>query len=167
MQVVVKRCAWAIARRASRVREAGFERPGGDREGGKREMIRSDEGRVPPRRWSAPAVVERFALLAGLKRDERPRCCSWPSVTPTGRSPSGRAGPIRRSTAASPRGGRRCGGGYPRANGEQRSSSIARVTSLSNRFYHWIRHPSAHSLAGEERTVGDSNICGVISTACS
>jgi uncharacterized protein len=27
------------------------------------------------------------------------------------------------------------------------------VTSLPNRFYHWVRHPSAHSLAGEERTV--------------
>jgi PPOX class probable F420-dependent enzyme len=27
------------------------------------------------------------------------------------------------------------------------------VASLSNRFYHWIRHPSARSLAGEERTV--------------
>jgi PPOX class probable F420-dependent enzyme len=27
------------------------------------------------------------------------------------------------------------------------------VTSLPNRFYHWIRHPSARSLAGEEQTV--------------
>jgi len=27
------------------------------------------------------------------------------------------------------------------------------VTSLPNRFYHWIRDPSALSLAGEERTV--------------
>ena len=27
------------------------------------------------------------------------------------------------------------------------------MTSLPNRFYHWIRHPSARSLAGEERTV--------------
>jgi uncharacterized protein len=27
------------------------------------------------------------------------------------------------------------------------------VTSLPNRLYHWIRHPSAHALAGEERTV--------------
>jgi len=27
------------------------------------------------------------------------------------------------------------------------------VTSLPNRFYHWIRDPSAHSLAGEEQTV--------------
>jgi len=26
------------------------------------------------------------------------------------------------------------------------------VSSLANRFYHWIRHPSARSLAGEERT---------------
>jgi uncharacterized protein len=25
------------------------------------------------------------------------------------------------------------------------------VTSLPNRFYHWIRHPSAHSLADEEQ----------------
>jgi PPOX class probable F420-dependent enzyme len=27
------------------------------------------------------------------------------------------------------------------------------VPSLSNRFYHWIRHPSAHSTAGEEQTI--------------
>jgi PPOX class probable F420-dependent enzyme len=27
------------------------------------------------------------------------------------------------------------------------------VTSVSNRFYHWIRHPAAHSLASHERTV--------------
>jgi uncharacterized protein len=27
------------------------------------------------------------------------------------------------------------------------------VTSLPNRFYHWIRHPSARSVADEERTV--------------
>lgn len=27
------------------------------------------------------------------------------------------------------------------------------MTSLQDRFYHSIRHPSAHSLAGEERTV--------------
>jgi uncharacterized protein len=27
------------------------------------------------------------------------------------------------------------------------------VTSLPNRFYHWIRHPLARSLAGEQRTV--------------
>jgi uncharacterized protein len=27
------------------------------------------------------------------------------------------------------------------------------VTSLPNRFYHWIRDPSAHSLAKEEQTV--------------
>lgn len=26
------------------------------------------------------------------------------------------------------------------------------MPSLPNRFYHWIRHPSAHSLAGEEQT---------------
>jgi uncharacterized protein len=27
------------------------------------------------------------------------------------------------------------------------------MTSLPNRFYHWIRHPSARSIAREERTV--------------
>lgn len=27
------------------------------------------------------------------------------------------------------------------------------MASLSNRFYHWIRHPAAQSLAGEQRTV--------------
>jgi PPOX class probable F420-dependent enzyme len=27
------------------------------------------------------------------------------------------------------------------------------VTSLPNRFYHWVRHPSAHSPAGEEQTI--------------
>jgi PPOX class probable F420-dependent enzyme len=27
------------------------------------------------------------------------------------------------------------------------------VSSAANRFYHWIRHPSARSLAGQERTV--------------
>jgi hypothetical protein len=27
------------------------------------------------------------------------------------------------------------------------------VPSVLNRFYHWIRHPSAHSLASYERTV--------------
>jgi uncharacterized protein len=27
------------------------------------------------------------------------------------------------------------------------------MTSLPNRFYHWIRHPSARSLAGAERTL--------------
>jgi PPOX class probable F420-dependent enzyme len=32
-------------------------------------------------------------------------------------------------------------------------ASLARVTSLPNRFYHWIRHPSAAAVAGEERTV--------------
>jgi PPOX class probable F420-dependent enzyme len=32
-----------------------------------------------------------------------------------------------------------------------RSSLPVRVSSLPNRFYHWIRHPSARSLAGEER----------------
>ena len=26
------------------------------------------------------------------------------------------------------------------------------MTSLPNRFYRWIRHPSAHSLAGAEQT---------------
>jgi uncharacterized protein len=29
---------------------------------------------------------------------------------------------------------------------------LARVTSLPNRFYHWIRHPAAQSLAGEQET---------------
>jgi PPOX class probable F420-dependent enzyme len=32
-------------------------------------------------------------------------------------------------------------------------SSFLGVTSLPNRFYDWIRHPSAQSVAGEERTV--------------
>ena len=27
------------------------------------------------------------------------------------------------------------------------------VTPVANRFYHWIRHPAAHSLASQERTV--------------
>src|ERR1035437_909032 len=30
--------------------------------------------------------------------------------------------------------------------------SLSRVTSVPNRFYHWIRHPSARSPAGQERT---------------
>jgi PPOX class probable F420-dependent enzyme len=33
------------------------------------------------------------------------------------------------------------------------TASLARVTSLPNRFYHWIRHGSADALTGEERTV--------------
>src|SRR5271167_1677011 len=40
-----------------------------------------------------------------------------------------------------------------RAEREQRPCSLARMTSLPNRFYHWIRHPSARSLADEEQTV--------------
>jgi PPOX class probable F420-dependent enzyme len=40
-----------------------------------------------------------------------------------------------------------------RAERERRLCSLARVSSLPNRFYHWIRHPSAGSLAREQRTV--------------
>jgi uncharacterized protein len=37
----------------------------------------------------------------------------------------------------------------PRAKRERPPSNLARVTSLPNRFYHWIRHPSAQALADE------------------
>jgi uncharacterized protein len=39
------------------------------------------------------------------------------------------------------------------AERDRRLCSLSRVTSVPNRFYHRIRHPSAHSLAGQERTV--------------
>ncbi|MDP9276677.1 MAG: hypothetical protein M3O76_00520 [Actinomycetota bacterium] len=70
MQVVVKRCAWAIGRRASRVREAGFELSCAD--GDERAMLpvgdRPDPTEIAERR---DAVSQRARLLAELKPDER------------------------------------------------------------------------------------------------
>jgi PPOX class probable F420-dependent enzyme len=36
---------------------------------------------------------------------------------------------------------------------ERGATAVRLVTSVANRFYHWIRHPAAHSLASQERTV--------------
>jgi RNA polymerase sigma factor (sigma-70 family) len=72
MQVVVKRCAWAIARRASRVRETGFRLPGINGEAGDPEIRVADEGPDPAEEMERAAVVaERFEMLAELKPDER------------------------------------------------------------------------------------------------
>ena len=72
MQVVLKRCAWAIARRASRVRETGFELPSADRDGEMRELVPVDDGLGPAEAVERnEAVSERFALLDRLKPDER------------------------------------------------------------------------------------------------
>ncbi len=72
MYVVVKRCAWAIARRASRTRETGFELPSADGDGEEREIIAVDGGLGPAEMVERDeAVSERFALLDELKADER------------------------------------------------------------------------------------------------
>ncbi len=72
MQVVVKRCAWAIARRASRARETGYELSSGGGEGEEGEIVavddRPDPAETAERR---DAVSERARLLAELKPDER------------------------------------------------------------------------------------------------
>ncbi|MEK6252325.1 MAG: sigma factor-like helix-turn-helix DNA-binding protein [Actinomycetota bacterium] len=72
MYVVVKRCAWAIARRASRARELGFEIPNADGQGENSEVIPVDErpgiAEAAERR---AAASERLALLTELKPDER------------------------------------------------------------------------------------------------
>jgi PPOX class probable F420-dependent enzyme len=39
------------------------------------------------------------------------------------------------------------------ATSDMNASRLRRVPSLPNRFYDWIRHPAARSLASEERTV--------------
>jgi len=36
---------------------------------------------------------------------------------------------------------------------ERGATTVRLVTLVANRFYHWIRHPAAHSLASQERTV--------------
>ncbi len=41
----------------------------------------------------------------------------------------------------------------PHRQRKRRSGSLRRVSSLPNRFYDWIRHPSARSLAREDHTV--------------
>ena len=72
MYVVVKRCAWAIARRASRTRELGYEVPTADGNGAERGIASIDErpgiAETAERR---EAASERFGLLAELKPDER------------------------------------------------------------------------------------------------
>jgi len=72
MYVVVKRCAWAIGRRASRTRETSFELPGADRKDEECEVIPTDESvGLAAAAERSEAVSERFALLDGLKPDER------------------------------------------------------------------------------------------------
>jgi RNA polymerase sigma factor (sigma-70 family) len=72
MQVVVKRCAWAIARRASRVREAGFQLPADGGEGETHEFEPLDERPCPAEALERDQLIaERLELLARLKRDER------------------------------------------------------------------------------------------------
>lgn len=72
MYVVVKRCAWAIGRRASRTRELGYEVSPADGEGEERELLPVDDGFGPAEIVErGEAVSERIALLDGLKPDER------------------------------------------------------------------------------------------------
>jgi RNA polymerase sigma factor (sigma-70 family) len=72
MYVVVKRCAWAIARRASRTRETGYELPSADGAEEEREIVAIEEGPGPAQaaEGSQPAS-QRLAQLDELKHDER------------------------------------------------------------------------------------------------
>jgi len=70
MYVVVKRCAWAIGRRASRLRETDFELSCAD--GEERAVLPAGESLGPAEKVERnEAISERFALLEGLKPDER------------------------------------------------------------------------------------------------
>jgi RNA polymerase sigma factor (sigma-70 family) len=72
MQVVVKRCAWAIARRASRACETGFDLPSPNGGGEVPELDPLDERPGPAQAVERDeAIAERSALLGRLKRDER------------------------------------------------------------------------------------------------
>ncbi len=72
MYVVVKRCAWAIARRAGRIRETGYELPSAAGEGEEREVVAVDEGPGPAEAAERREVAsKRLALLEELKPDER------------------------------------------------------------------------------------------------
>lgn len=72
MQVVVKRCAWAIGRRASRLRETGFELPDANAGSREVEVSRVDPGLGPEEAFErSHDVSERAALLDQLKPDER------------------------------------------------------------------------------------------------
>ena len=73
MYVVVKRCAWAIGRRASRVRESGgFHVSGAGRKDARCEVIPADESAEPAAAAERrEAVLERIALLDELKPNER------------------------------------------------------------------------------------------------
>jgi RNA polymerase sigma factor (sigma-70 family) len=72
MYVVVKRCAWAIGRRAARSRETGYELPSTDGAGEERETIVRDDRPGPAEAAERrEAASERFALLVDLKPDER------------------------------------------------------------------------------------------------
>jgi RNA polymerase sigma factor (sigma-70 family) len=72
MQVVVKRCAWAIGRRASRVRETGYELSPADGDSETHERDPADDALGPAETAERDeAISERFALLDRLKPDER------------------------------------------------------------------------------------------------
>jgi RNA polymerase sigma factor (sigma-70 family) len=72
MYVVVKRCAWAIGRRAGRVRETSYELPSVDGAGDEHEVVPVDDRPSPPEMVERDeTAAERLALLTDLKPDER------------------------------------------------------------------------------------------------
>jgi len=71
MYVVVKRCAWAIGRRASRSRELGYDVWPASGEGEERELLSVDDGGTAEAVERQEASSERLALLTYLKPDER------------------------------------------------------------------------------------------------
>jgi DNA-directed RNA polymerase specialized sigma24 family protein len=72
MYVVVKRCAWAIGRRAGRARETGYELPSEDGTGEEREIVPVDDRPVPAESAERREMTaQRLALLRDLKPDER------------------------------------------------------------------------------------------------
>jgi DNA-directed RNA polymerase specialized sigma24 family protein len=72
MYVVVKRCAWAIGRRASTARETSFELPGADGDGEQHEVVPVDDRPGPAEAAERrEAAARRLVLLTELKPDER------------------------------------------------------------------------------------------------
>jgi DNA-directed RNA polymerase specialized sigma24 family protein len=72
MQVVVKLCAWAIGRRASRTRETGYGLASADGDSEAHELDPIDDGLGPAEAVERDeSVSERFALLDRLKPNER------------------------------------------------------------------------------------------------
>ena len=71
MYVVLKRCAWAIGRRSSRVREMGYELPSADGAGEEREIVAIEDGPGPAQAAERSQLAsQRLAELDELKPDE-------------------------------------------------------------------------------------------------